>query len=439
MRTTLGRPTIVYRFNFPERVPNKNWLMTERDSRATQDTTRRTKKVLFICWDAHHVTYLEGLFLPIFERLAKMGFEFHVIQFSWASPEKVAHIGRVCKEKSICYLHVPVALSRMAVFGKFVALLRGPGIISRYVASHQIDIVIPRSTMPARMVLSMVRSIPDCKIVFDADGLPIEERVELAGLKPGSFRFRALKGIERRMVHRADRILTRTKKAATILGSQHGINSMDKFFVVRNGRDGATFKKASTEEIAACKAGLGIPEDALVLVYCGSLGPQYGLEEMTYVHRRVMEWNSKAYLLLVITNPEYAATSTLTSTPQVIVKSVPFREVPLLLSISHVALAIREPLYSMQGVAPIKIGEYLLTGLPVIASAGIGDTEEHLSNRDYAFLLLNHSRQQLDESVEWIKKLPLGETSARFARKAGEQNFELEQSVLSYETALRNL
>lgn len=385
------------------------------------------------------MTYLEGLFLPIFEALAKKGFEFHVIQFSWASKANVAHIGQMCTEKLIHYVHVRIATLPVLFIGKLLALARGPKLVGKYVKSHQIDIVIARSTMPAKMLLAAMKNIPDCKIVFDADGLPIEERVDLTGLKVGSFRYRALKSIEQRMLHRADRVLTRTKKAASLLAAQHGIDNMGKFYVVRNGRDRNFFRRTSKEVIRASRASLGIPDDALVLVYCGSLGPQYGIAEMGYIHRQLLGWNSNTYLLLVVTNPAYAEKSPLPKVPHIVVKSVPFAEVPRYLSIGNIGLAIRQPLYSMQGVAPIKLGEYLLIGLPVVASAGIGDSEEQLSDRKYAFLLRNHSQDDLELAVKWIKGLTLDGSIEDAARLAGERDFDLEQSVLGYEAALASI
>jgi hypothetical protein len=399
----------------------------------------RRRKVLFICWDAPHVTYLEGLFLPIFEDLGKKGFEFHVIQFSWAGKEKVTLIGQKCMEKLIQYVHVRIETFPAMFIGKLLALARGPKLIASYVKNHQIDIVIPRSTMPAKMLLAIVMDIPDCKIVFDADGLPIEERVDLTGLKVGSIRYRVLKDIEQRMLHRADLVLTRTMKAASLLAVQHGMGNMEKFYVVRNGRDGNFFRRASNEKSAARRASLGIPGDALVLVYCGSLGPQYGIAEMGYIHRQLQSWNAKTYLLLLVTNPAYSEKSLLLKAPNIVVKSVPFAEVPLYLSIGNVGLAIREPLYSMQGVAPIKLGEYLLIGLPVVASAGIGDSEEQLSDRKFAFLLRDHSQDQLDLAVKWIKGLGTDGSVEAAARLAGERDFDLEKSVLSYETALTSI
>src|SRR5690606_31076769 len=70
----------------------------------------------------------------------------------------------------------------------------------------------------------------------------------------------------------------------------------------------------------------------------------------------------------------------------IILKKVPVSEVSDYLNAADLGFGLRQPTYSMQGVAPIKLGEYLLTGLPVIASKGIGDTTEILHAFDDCFL-----------------------------------------------------
>ena len=41
----------------------------------------------------------------------------------------------------------------------------------------------------------------------------------------------------------------------------------------------------------------------------------------------------------------------------------------------EVITALRRSSFSMRAVAPIKLGEYLLCGLPALASPGVGDTD----------------------------------------------------------------
>ena len=399
----------------------------------------KARKILFIAWDAPHTRYLEGLFAPIFEKLAQLHhYEIHVMQFSWAQQREVDRLKNLCEAKGLYYVHVPVVIKPHPFIGKYITLLRGSSIIKRYISLHKIDIVMPRSTMPAKMLLSLSDKDRSFKIVFDADGLPIEERVDFAGLKKGSMRYRALKRIERKTLYLADRVLTRTQRAVDLLRTQHGVERK-KFFIVENGRDPQQFRRQNTARINSIKQKLSIPAAALVLVYCGSLGPQYGIDEMLCIQKHLIDRGCLSYLLLIATNPGYVENGAILNVPNVIVIQVSFQEVPDYLSVADIGLAIRQPSFSMQGVAPVKLGEYLLMGLPTIASTGIGDTAEMLAEKDFVFLLPDHQPDALTNAAGWVVRVAKKEDMKVAARQFGEQYFGLGAAVESYHHALRDL
>jgi hypothetical protein len=102
-----------------------------------------------------------------------------------------------------------------------------------------------------------------------------------------------------------------------------------------------------------------------------------------------------------------------------------------------VAFAIREPKFSMKGVAPIKLGEYLLMGMPTIASVGIGDTEQILNCIPHCFLYYHEFPSQVDEAVVFIDGL--GDINFQEIRKCAIPFFSIEKSAISYFNALNTL
>src|SRR5690606_2193224 len=172
--------------------------------------------------------------------------------------------------------------------------------------SNDINIIMPRSTMPARIAIDIMNSthLSGVKLIFDADGLPIEERVDFAGLKQGSLRYKQLKRIEKAIVEKADVILTRTHHAIAILTEQYKV-SLKKFYVVTNGRNESLFNPRRVSDSGSVRESLNIPPDAEVLVYTGSLGPQYGLDQMLYIHRKLLKKNRKYHLLILTNNPGF--------------------------------------------------------------------------------------------------------------------------------------
>ena len=353
------------------------------------------KKILFITWDGPQTSYMEGLFMPIFEAIQKQDseYEFHILQFTWGDKNRVAKTRIAAEKLSLKYTDSKISRKPHPLVGSIYTLWIGTGIIEKYIHEHKIDIVMPRSNFPAAMVNRIKNK--NFKIIFDADGLALEERVDFAGLSSSSLQYKWLKTHETKILLRADGIITRSQKAIDIHIQTIGEEFRNKFAVVVNGRDSNQYRyepflREQTREALDIK-------DEFLFVYAGSLGPQYCLPEMLDIFYK-HEQQTRAKLLILTGNVAFAEYNIPKKyASKIILKTVDSNEIPLYLNAADLAFALREPSFSMQGVAPIKLGEYLLCGLPVIASKGIGDTEEILRNFEECYLF--------DHAVKCSKKL----------------------------------
>ncbi|QOW10627.1 glycosyltransferase [Kaistella flava (ex Peng et al. 2021)] len=394
------------------------------------------KNLLFITWDGPQTNYMEGLFMPIFQEIAKTeNINFHVIQFTWADEARIDAIKTSALEMGIHYTAFPILKKPIASLGSLLTLFTSSKKIASYIQKHEIDIVVPRSTFPA----FMVNQIKDrnFKIIFDADGLPLEERVDFAGLKKESRQYQWLKGIEQKMLLRADVVVTRSQKAIDIHLQTIGEPFKDKFSVVFNGRDASQFSINSNDRVKIRKY-LAISDEEILMIYCGSLGPQYGLDEMLRIFR-VFRQKQPAQFLILTGNTEFAKTQLKEQTEDIIIKKVNIDQIPGYLNAADAAFAFRQPAYSMQGVAPIKLGEYLLTGLPVVASKGIGDTENILHHFESCYLY-DHQiglQKQLPEIIKLITEAK--RTDREKTRSQALAYFSLESAADSYIKAIKKL
>ena len=94
----------------------------------------------------------------------------------------------------------------------------------RYVRRHRIEVLMPRSIIPAGMALLALRFLPDVKLLFDADGLMADERADFGGWSREGKPYRALRAIEAAAVRRADVVITRTHRAKRILAERAGLS-----------------------------------------------------------------------------------------------------------------------------------------------------------------------------------------------------------------------
>ena len=392
-------------------------------------------KILFVTWDGPQVSYLEGLFLPIFERLKDHGIAFDVLQFRWGDPALTNAIAERCAAAGIGYRSAAVRRGIPAA-GPFVSAILGAREVRKAVGAFGSDALMPRSVMPALAVLA-AGGRPLRPILFDADGLAAEERADFQGLSRSSPVFRLLSAIERKAVRESEAVLVRSSDAAAILAERASVGR-DRFHIVANGRDPDIFRPSTAAQRKRTRSRLGLPQDEPVLAYAGSIGPQYRLDRVAATFAALRWQRAGARLLVLTSTPDQAIGELERHQPGigrfVTALGAPPEGVPELLGAADVGLAFRQVGLSTRAIAPIKIGEYLLCGLPVIGTSGVGDT----AAASEAGVFFADSAGP-DAAADWITATVLHDraTIARRARKIGLAHFSLERSVGDYLAAIR--
>jgi glycosyltransferase involved in cell wall biosynthesis len=398
-------------------------------------TQKPMRNILFITWDSPETRYLERLFLPIFSGLQARGYRFHVLQFSWGSEEIAEARSSLCAKSDIPYSKINVT-RRLGAAGSFSSAVLGARAIKQAVSDWQIDTLMPRSLMPALAVLRMRKSARDAlNIVFDADGLAADERVDFRGLSPHSITYRFLRDIEGQLLRRSDVVLSRTASARSILLARAGSAlKPQNCHVVSNGVDAGPFTDALQHFPKATK-------EPFTLCYCGSIGEQYRLPEMLDIaykmKTRVPELQFRIFSQYQDVVQRALKDKGLYEENWIECKAVPSENIPEELAKCDLGIALREPSFSTQAILPIKLGEYLLAGLPVIGTPGVGNTEQLCEFGVFRSVEADH----LEETISWVvdEVLPNRAMMLEKSHAAGKKYFSLESTVDSYETALSSI
>lgn len=390
----------------------------------------RGKKLLFVTWDSDQSNYLESLFFPILKGLGERGqVEAHVMQFSWAGPQEVGRIKALADSMGIGYVQHPIHRKPTGGLGALWTVYQGVRYIKDYIQGHGIQVLMPRSTMPAMMVNRLWEWLKrvNVEVVFDADGLPLEERVDFSGLRTETFQYRMLKSEETKILKRADWVLCRSEASINIHLRNIGEYHRAKFTRVTNGRDSEMFRPDPVVR-AKVRKDLSLGEGDMLWVYTGSLGTPYELGRMLALFEGYHSSHPGSKFLLLTRQASYlAGRIPKTLEPAVIVREGGFKDVPSYLSAGDLGLSLRKFAPSLAGLAPIKLGEYLLMGLPVIASPGVGDTEKLLEGKDFAFVLKDNGDAAC---LEWIEGLRRVDRVG--IRQFGLNHFSLENAVAQY-------
>jgi len=389
-------------------------------------------RVLFVTWDGPQVSYLEGLFLPIFAGLGAEKVKFDVLQFRWGDRLHRERAANACRSAGVGYRDAPVRRWGGGAGPLFSAILGGRHVRAA-VRAFGSDVIMPRSMMPG--IATLAAGGPKLRpLLFDADGLEADERVDVAGLSPTSATYRILRDVEAQLVRLSTSIITRTQRAAEILTDRTGPPSkLSSFHVVANGRDDRIFHPYDPEARAALRRRLGIADAAPLLAYAGSIGPQYGMAEMKSLFQEVRRLRPDARFLVMTGNLDRAETALKDEAGAALIMRVPPHEVAQHLAAADVGLAFRSTSFSMQAVAPIKLSEYLLCGLPVIGTSGIGDTQAVVDEG-----LLFEGNLGAEDAALWIvnQVLPQREGYRQRARAVGRAQFSLNRSIRDYARAL---
>ncbi|HEU0100059.1 MAG TPA: glycosyltransferase family 4 protein [Allosphingosinicella sp.] len=395
-------------------------------------------RILFVTWDGPQVHYLESLFLPIFAGLRPHGYEFDILQFRWGSAEEEEVVRSACAEAGFGYS--AVRIWRWGAPGAFATALVGGLRMRKAVRRFGSDVIMPRSVLPS--LVALAGGGPALRpVLLDADGLEIDERIEFAGLKRGGLVHRMLSSIEAAMVRRSSAVLVRTAAAREILAERAGQpGEPAKYTVVANGRDGRVFHPFDDRGRQAVRSELGIAAGAPLVVYVGSFGPKYRTRGVGELALALHALRPDTRLLVLSLAPEQVRSELLDPFPGLAdfttVLRAPFRDVARYLAAADVGTVFITETFSTRTVVPVKTGEYLLCGVPVVGTAAVGDNEAALSEGVFF-----DDRRGPAEAALWVvdQVLPAREDYRRRARAVGEAHYSLEKSIGAYREALEKL
>jgi glycosyltransferase involved in cell wall biosynthesis len=396
-------------------------------------------KLLYVSWDGPTDTYLETLFFPIFSKLRDHGVSTHVLQFSWNLSELHRRQSRLAHELGVGFeVHaVPRRPLRAAT-----ALALGAGAVRLALVARQLqpDVVMPRAYLPGAMTLLGRAGLAGARLVWDADGLTPDERVDFAGWSRTGSTYRAFMAVERRLLHTSDGLVTRTAAARQVLLDRSGGHSAP-IAVVANGKDPHAFRPGTQLERQQVRGALGLTADAPLLIYVGSIGPQYRAREMARCFALIRRRVPNAHFL-VLTGAEQAIAAALDAEgvpkSHATIRSVAPAEVSAMMRAADAGFSFRTPTESMRGVCPIKVAEYLLSGVPVLGNAGVGDLDAQFANSGAGVFARDFSDAALaDLANGFVDHLLANSEAARAnARKLGVTEFSLDRCAAGYHAAI---
>ena len=181
---------------------------------------------------------------------------------------------------------------------------------------------------------------------------------------------------------------------------------------------------------------LGIEAAAPLAVYAGSVGPQYRFDRIRGFAEALARRRPDARLLVLSGSPALAEAELKGAALAPVFMRAPPERVARYLAAADIGLAFRADSFSVQGVAPVKLGEYLLCGMPAVGNSAVGDTAAAI-----AAGLFFDDEAGTEAAAQWLVEevLPNREAYRDRARAAGLEGFSLRRSIEDYLAAIASM
>jgi glycosyltransferase involved in cell wall biosynthesis len=274
----------------------------------------------------------------------------------------------------------------------------------------RVDLIHARSHVPALMA-DLATRISGALYVFDHRGLMAEEYAD-SGLWPRSgWLYGLVNRLEAGFLRRAAGVVVLTESYRSELGPDPRIE------VIPCAVDLSVFRPADN------------PDRLYDLVYAGSWSGLYLADEMLRffsAFRRVRP--DGRFLVLAPPGqplPERGnGVEAIHASPD---------QVPKLLTRARAGLSLRRVGRAQVAASPVKVSEYLATGLPVLSSVGVGDLDTLLPSTGTGVLLRGFSDAEMERAaVELARLIILGRPVVERCRRLAEKRYSLEMAIDQY-------
>lgn len=397
--------------------------------------------VLYISYDGATEPLGRSQVLPYIKGLAKKGNEFTLLTFE--KRKQFKHKNQFHKLKlelyknkiqwiALKYHKSPPGLSTL------FDVLKGT-IISWYlIINKRIGIIHARSYVPA-LIAFWFKKLSGIKFIFDMRGHWPEERIEGNLWRKDGLLYWLAKFFEKRFLLNADKIVVLTEQSRKIIKTFPYLKRSNLgVMTIPTCVDLDKFKILSLEDENLMKL-----KNRLVLVYLGSIGTWYMLEEMLDFFKVLRSKMKNAYFLFLSPGEKsfIEAQMLRAKIPKdcFLIKEVPYNDVPKWLSYADFSIFFIRPIFSKKGSCPTKLAESLACGLPVIINSGIGDYDELVKKGNVGVIVSEFSLDNYTHAVDELQKLleskDLRNRCSRFAK----EYYSLDGGIEKYQQIYQDL
>jgi glycosyltransferase involved in cell wall biosynthesis len=394
------------------------------------------KKILYLTYDGLSDPLGQSQILPYLLGLNEIGHSITIVSSEKKNnPELVREITRKLKDCNIHWINISYTKSPI-ILSTIFDIFRMLRVCLRLCVKEKFDIVHCRSYITSLIGLFLKKHFK-IAFVFDPRGLYADERIDggIWNQKYIIYRliYRFFKRREAAFLKNADYTVCLTEDARTEIQSWKSIRGQPLPIMVIPccaDTDLFDYNRITTQEREDVYREMNLSPDDFILSYVGTVGTWYMLDEMLdFFSRMLLQYPSAKFFFITHEDPSFILNKVEQKNiprSNIRIKKTIHNQVPKYLSISRLSIFFIKPLYSKKASSPVKQGEIMSMGIPVICNSNIGDTGRIIrkfsagsivrsfTDDDYDFIvsdipmLLNLSKEKLRNSAIDIFSLEKG-------------------------------
>ncbi len=389
------------------------------------------QNILFITYHSICSPLMQSQGLSYIESLLKKGVNYSLLTFETRDSLLAAAGSSSVPEISydwryLFYHRKPRALAK--AWDILCGMIKAVFIIKK----NKINVVHARGLVAAVIGFAPAR-ICGARFFFDTRGLLADKYVGGALLKKDGPLYKLMRWLEDFLVERSD------------------------YFTVETHKHAETFRETKAKlsakmEVIPCCVNMGefnyrlYPRSSgngFRLVYLGKTGTWYLIVEMLEFFKVLCaKIRDCEFVFITQDEPGYiysAAQAKAIARPKITVIKPRREEIPALLAGSDAGIFFINS-YKRYNSSPIKFGEYLASGLPVVINAGIGDTETITEREGIGVVVNNFSEECYRDAVSRLSGLLNEKEDLRLrCRQAAQKYLSLEEGSERYLRIYRRL
>ncbi len=390
--------------------------------------------VLYISYDGMLEPLGQSQVLAYLERLAK-DYTIHLLSFEkiadWGSVERRDEIRARTWAAGIRW-HPRRYHKNASVLATAWDIFTGSALGLWLTWRHRIRLLHARSYVPALMALS-VKRLTGAKFLFDMRGFWPDERADSGQWSRYGRVFRLAKWFERRFLLSADHVVSLTQAA---------VREMEQFDYLQCNMPPTTVIPTCAN-LSRFKPMSGASDKAFTLGYVGTAGTRYRFDATAACFKEFLIIRPDAHFLIINRNEHSYIRSVLAvvGVPKssfTIVSALP-EEMPALMGKINMAVFFIRQCFSVQAMAPTRLGEFLGCGIPCLSNTGVGDMAEILEGERVGVAVDTFDPASLHAGLERLLELQAEPVIRESCVAAAHKHFSLDEGVHRYAEVYQSL